>query len=177
MYYNIDYDRKNIISFLRIEFSLLVKRWVPSLKDALFCVMFEWSWPSGSGEEETVKSLQIYGQKLDNRQSEKLIWGWSSGELIRSTIARLDCLQSFMDTANHDGFNLCTCMYTNKPYVVFAIIQTSKLYRKFMLTWNHVNSKPKAHPVYGVRATCFISYGFGFRTVDIYRRKQPLNRF
>ena len=83
--------QKNIISFLRIDCSLFVKRWVLSLKDALFYVMFEWSWLSGSGEEETMKCLQTDRYTSDNRQSEKLIWGWSSGEQIRSTIARLDC--------------------------------------------------------------------------------------
>ena len=56
--------------------------------------MFGWNWPSGSGEEaENVKSLQTDRQTdrqtnrqtdrqmTDNKQSEKLTYAFSSGEL------------------------------------------------------------------------------------------------
>ena len=58
--------------------------WSPSLKNNL-CLKFGWNWSSGSGEEdENVKSLQTGGRKRDNRQSDKFIWAFSSGELKKN---------------------------------------------------------------------------------------------
>ena len=37
-----------------------------------------------------------------------------------------------MDTAKHDGFNLCTCMYTNTPYIakVYKLLPEILLHKK-----------------------------------------------
>ena len=55
------------------------------LHPRMLCAKFGWNWPSGSGEDENVKSLQTDGQTdrqtMDERWSEKLTWAFSSGEL------------------------------------------------------------------------------------------------
>ena len=46
----------------------------------MICAKFGWNCPSGSGEDENVKSLQVDVQ-TDGWPSEKLAWEFSSGEL------------------------------------------------------------------------------------------------
>ena len=69
------------------------------LHPRMLCAKFGWNWPSGSGEDENVKSLQTDRQTdrktdrrtdggtdrqtPDDRWSEKLTWAFSSGELKR----------------------------------------------------------------------------------------------
>ena len=53
----------------------------------MLCAKFGWNWPSGSREDENVKSSRQQRQKQRRRQtmdkflSEKLIWAFGSGEL------------------------------------------------------------------------------------------------
>ena len=57
------------------------------LHPKIYCDMFGWNWPSGSGEEdENVKNLQQRQQRRRRRTtdkfwSEKLTWAFGSGEL------------------------------------------------------------------------------------------------
>ena len=57
-----------------------------SLQPRILCAKFGWNWPSGSIEEENVKSLrqcQHQWRTTDKFWSEKLIWAFGSGELTR----------------------------------------------------------------------------------------------
>ena len=59
-----------------------------SLHQCMFCTMFGWNWPSGSGEDENVKSScqqrrQWRQQTMDKFWSEKLTWAFSSGECAK----------------------------------------------------------------------------------------------
>ena len=50
----------------------------------MLCAKFGWNWPSGSGEDENVKSLRQQGRRprtTDKLWSEKLTWAYGSGEL------------------------------------------------------------------------------------------------
>ena len=52
----------------------------------MLCAKFGWNWPSGSREEdEYVKSLR-QRRTTDKFRSEKLIWAFGSGELIKELI-------------------------------------------------------------------------------------------
>ena len=60
-----------------------------SLHQCMFCTMFGWNWPSGSGEDENVKSScqqrrQWRQQTMDKFWSEKLTWAFGSGEIKTS---------------------------------------------------------------------------------------------
>ena len=84
---------KKILFYLLFFYYLLLKKGVdlqlnelksPKTKDALCQVC--WNWPSGSGEDENVKSLQMDRQKtMDNRWSENVTGAISLGELKTST--------------------------------------------------------------------------------------------
>ena len=68
--------KKTIISFLRIERSLLVNPRVPLIQGCFVPSLVDW--PSGSGEK--METWKFYRQTDDGR-SEKLTWAFSSDEL------------------------------------------------------------------------------------------------
>ena len=45
----------------------------------MLSVKYGWKWSSCSGEED--ENVKVYRRTMDNRQSEKLNWAFSSGEL------------------------------------------------------------------------------------------------
>ena len=67
---------------------LFIKTNLNPLHPKMLCAKFGWNWPSGSGEDENVKSLRTDGQTdrhtTNDRWSENFTWAFSSGELIKS---------------------------------------------------------------------------------------------
>ena len=58
------------------------------LHPRILCAKFGWNWPSGSEEEENVKSLQ-WRRTTDKLWSEKLTWAFGSGELKNDLLISL----------------------------------------------------------------------------------------
>ena len=76
---------------------------------------FGWKWPSGSGEDENVKSLRTDGQTdrhtTNDRWSEKLTWAFSSGELKKDRLLNIDLLFFRVDDSERYMYTTCISIF------------------------------------------------------------------
>ena len=79
---------RRYLNFVNIFLQFLLLAWpyiwtkLNPLHPRMLCAKFGWNWPSGSGEDENVNSLQM-DRRTDNRRIKKLTWAFSSDELIK----------------------------------------------------------------------------------------------
>ena len=75
------------------------------LHPRMLCVKFGWNWPSGSEEDENVKSLRQRQQQqrrltTDKFWSEKLTWAFGSGELNKRPMGHIAHLRKQFKSIN-----------------------------------------------------------------------------
>ena len=100
-------------------FSLFRKYHLNPLNPRMLCVKFAWKWQSGSGDEgENVKSYIQSDRRIDDRQSVKCTWAFSSDKLKQTGVERKEMAMSgWRKNCLFISYTVCIYKYIMKCFI------------------------------------------------------------